>query len=86
MGAARVGYQGQIVKEDFRRGEFIMREVFEAPDGRWLDVHRSTIDVRHAIKEAHYQASLLAVQTRKRRDKKREDKLWRILKEMEKGD
>jgi hypothetical protein len=42
-------------------------------------------DVRRAIKEAHHQASKLAAQTGARRDKKREDKLWQVLKEMESG-
>lgn len=40
-------------------------------------------DVRRAIKEAHHLASRMAAQTGARRDKRREDKLWAILKEME---
>ena len=40
-------------------------------------------DVRRAIKEAHHLASRYAAKTGARRDKKREDKLWSILKEME---
>jgi len=43
-------------------------------------------DVRRAIKEAHYKASVYARQTGARRDKRREDKLWSILKEMERDD
>ena len=42
-------------------------------------------DVRRAIKEAHYQASIYAKATGARKDKRREDKLWAILKEMEHG-
>lgn len=36
----------------------MIRELVEAPDGRWLDARQSHIDVRHALKEAHYRATL----------------------------
>ncbi len=57
----------------------MVRELVEGPDGRWKDARQTHIDVRHALKEAHYIATLWRDSSTNADEQKRAERTMAVI-------
>lgn len=57
----------------------MVRELIEAPDGRWMDARQTQDGVLHALEEAHYIATLWRDSSTNEDERRRADKTMLLI-------